>query len=78
VVQGGWSPTGGPVRSDSGSNNPLLPVMERVPIGTSDSGRTLFCPVGTDRPARQRPIALVRRRPVTPFPFYRVDLLYFT
>jgi hypothetical protein len=43
-------------------------VPERGPKGRSDSGRTVFFPVGTDRPARRRPAALDRpghSRPVS-------------
>ena len=38
----------------------VLPVNGARPEGPSDSGRTRFFPVGTDRPARRRPAALDR------------------
>ncbi len=37
----------------------VLPLVNGArPEGPSDSGRTRFFPVGTDRPARRRPVAL--------------------
>ena len=59
-VECGRPPTGGPVRSDSGKNVSVLPVMERGPKGPSDSGRTVFFP-GRNGPAR--PSAAGRSRP---------------
>ena len=46
----------------------VLPVMERGPNGPRDSGRTVFFPVGADRPARRRPATLDLPILSRPFP----------